>query len=158
MTAQLAFSHCPFTELHSAPNDGKDSNHPTRLRPLCRAGRAGKVLQRDQQHLCSRCLCWSGGKISTGFLLLQTRAPHLSKEKSQLLFFPRGRNRSSPTGRTEQEKELRLNLCLVNTTNPPSPGTTGVAGEGSLGSATSWKAGQEMKSPVSWCSYCTHRL
>lgn len=98
-----------------------------------------------------------GGKISSGFFLLQTRAPHLSKEKSQLLFFPRGRNRSSPTGRTEQEKELRLNLCLVNTTNPPSPGTTGVAGEGSLGSATSWKAGQEMKSPVSWCSYCTHR-
>lgn len=60
-----------------------------------------------------------GGKISTGFFLLQTRAPHLSKEKSQLLFFPRGRNRSSPTGRTEQEKELRLNLCSVNTTTPP---------------------------------------
>lgn len=37
-------------------------------------------------------------------------------------------------------------------------GAAGVAGGGGLGSATSWKAGREMKSPVSWCSYCKHRL
>lgn len=75
-----------FTELHSAPNDGRDSNHPTRLWLLHRAGRAGRALQRHQQHLCSPCL--SGGEKQHRLFLLQTQAPHLSKEKSQLLFFP----------------------------------------------------------------------
>lgn len=71
------------------------------------------------------------GKNSTGFFLLQTWAPHLSRQKSQLLF---------SLEEFSYRKELRLNLSSVSSTKPP------VSGGGSLGSATSWKAGREMKS------------
>lgn len=149
MTTQLAFSHCPFTELHSAPNDGKGSNHPSRL--LCRAGRAGKVLQRDQQHLCSLRL-GKGGKTAQAFFFFK-HEPHISQ---------RGNPSSSSSleagsgvlSQAEQHKKgVKAKPALGECHKPP-----GVAGGGGLGSATSWKAGREMKSPVSWCSYCKHSL
>lgn len=45
-----------------------------------------------------------GRKTSQTFFLFKHKPPHLSKEGSQFLFFPRGRIRSPLTGRTEKER------------------------------------------------------
>lgn len=48
VTTQLAFIPCPFTELHSAPHDGKDSNRPHALLLLCNEGKVPRVLKSYQ--------------------------------------------------------------------------------------------------------------
>lgn len=152
MTTQLAFSRGPLTELHSAPNDGRDSNHPNRLRLLCKAGTAHGVLKSYHKYLHSRCLRWSGGEKHHRLFSSSNTSPHISQKRdpSSSSFLEAG---SEVLLQAEQKKkEGRAEPALGEHCKPHS--TAGAAGGGvCICFATPWKAGWETKSPVSWHSY-----
>lgn len=151
MTTQLAFSHCPFTELHSAPNDGKDANYPTQTRaPL--QGRRGwqSPPEGPAASLFSMLFLGRGrGGNTTGFFSsANVSSTSLSGEIPGPFLL----------SRQEEEFSYRQNRTRKGLGQHKPPVCAGVAGGGGLGAATSWKAGREMKSPVSRCSYCRHGL
>lgn len=140
MTTQLASSHCRFTELHSAPNDGKDSNRPNRLALLCEEGKAPRVLKSYQKYFHSWCLRWSGGRKTSHTCFPSKHEPHTSQRRNP------GSSSCLEAGtwvlsQAEQKKKETgaKPLTLLAWT-----GETGIC------FVAPWKAGGEMKSPVSW--------
>lgn len=125
MTTQLAFSRCSFTELHSAPNDGKDSNHPNRLQLLRKEGKAlssQKLLEVSQFSLLTLV---RGRKTSHTFFLFK-HEPHISQRRnlSSSSFLEAG---SEVLLQVEQnKKEIRAKHVLSEHCKPHS--TAGVAG------------------------------